>query len=308
VRIELINIDRRRGYRGPLGQVQLPSAGNEDELDALLREYPSVSVLEPAVVTRVAATTADVHVRGRGNARIGWEGLSWAAKAVTGGRAAAPKTAGEVVKRGDVVHVLADGRGNAVLAQVPEPQAALVAVDPDSGAIVSMTGGFDFYTNQFNRAVQARRQPGSGFKPFLYSAALDNGFTASSVISDAPIVMEVAEEDWRPTNSSRDFLGPTRLREALVRSRNTVSIRLLMDLGVDKFVEHAERFGFDPKDLPRGFTLALGSLTTTPLQMARGFAVFANGGFRIDPYLIQRIEDASGEAVYQAALRIACAP
>src|SRR5690606_6799497 len=308
LRLGLIDYDRPRGYREHLGKVELPAAPSGKEIDALLREFSSVGVLEPAVVTAVSDTSAVVHVRGRGQARIGWEGLSWARKVVRGGLAAAPRKASDVVRRGDAVHVIADGRGNAQLAQVPAAQAALVALDPRDGAIVTLVGGFDFFSNEFNRVTQARRQPGSGFKPFLYSAALDNGFTASSVISDAPIVMEVAEEDWRPTNSSRDFLGPTRLREALVRSRNTVSIRLLMDLGVDKFVEHAERFGFDPKDLPRGFTLALGSLTTTPLQMARGFAVFANGGFRIDPYLIQRIEDATGEVVYQAAPRIACAP
>lgn len=308
VRVGLINFDRQRGYRGALGKVEVPAAPNGDELDALLREYPTVSVLEPAVVLRVAETSADVHVRGRGTARIGWEGISWAGKALSNGKGATPKSAGEVLKRGDVVHVLADGRGRAVLAQVPAAQSALVAIDPKSGAIVSMTGGFDFFTNQFNRVTQANRQPGSGFKPFLYSAALDNGFTPASVIQDAPIVMDVGEENWRPENSSRDFRGPMRLREALVLSRNTVSIRILNDLGVDTFIEHAARFGFDPKAMPHTLTLALGSLTTTPLQMARGFSVFANGGFLVEPYLIQRIEDATGEVVYEAAPRIACEP
>ena len=308
-RLGLIEYDRRRGYRGHLGKVELPAAPGEEELDALLAEFSRVNILEPAVVTAVAATTADVHVRGRGAARIGWNGLSWAARAVRGGRAAAPRTAGEVVKRGDVIHVLADGRGNAQLAQVPEAQSAIVALDPDDGAIVSLTGGFDFYSNQFNRVTQARRQPGSSFKPFLYSAALDNGFTPASIILDAPILLSRgnSEENWRPENSTRSFLGPMPLRTALVRSRNLVSIRILQDIGVDALIRHAAAFGFDPADMPRNDTLALGTQTTTPLQMATGYAVFANGGFKVDPYFIERIEDANGEVVYQAEPKIVCA-
>src|SRR5690606_16990169 len=309
LRLGLIDYDRPRGYREHLGKVELPAAPSGKEIDALLREFSSVGVLEPAVVTAVSDTSAVVHVRGRGQARIGWEGLSWARKVVRGGLAAAPRKASDVVRRGDAVHVIADGRGNAQLAQVPAAQAALVALDPRDGAIVTLVGGFDFFSNEFTRVTQARRQPGSGFKPFLYSAALDNGFTPASVILDNPIMIEQGntEENWRPENSSREFGGPTRLREALVRSRNLVSIRILQDIGVGTFVDHASKFGFDTADMPRNLTLALGTLTATPLQMASGFAVFPNGGFRIEPYFIARIEDMSGKVVYEASPVIACA-
>src|SRR5690606_5902977 len=194
------------------------------------------------------------------------------------------------------------------LAQVPAAQASLVALDPRDGAVVTMVGGFDFYSNEYNRVTQAQRQPGSSFKPFLYSAALDHGFTPASVILDNPIMLDQrdSEENWRPENSTREFGGPTRLREALVRSRNLVSIRILQDIGVDRLIEHAGRFGFDTRQMPRNLTLALGTLNTTPLQMARGFAVFANGGFKVEPYFITRIQDASGEVVYEASPVIAC--
>lgn len=312
LRLGLVEFDRRRGYRGPLGKATLPAAAGEADLDALLAEYPSVNMLLPAVVTSVAATSAEVYVRGQGKARITWDGLSWASKASrSGGIGPAPRTAGEVLKRGDVVHVIADGRGNAQLAQVPEAQAALVSMDPDDGAIVALTGGFDFFANQYNRATQARRGAGSSFKPFLYSAALDNGFTPASIVMDIPLLLDDGaggEEVWRPENSTRSFEGPMRLREALVRSKNLVSIRILQELGIDRFIEHAAKFGFDPQQMPRNQTLALGTQAVTPLQMTTGFAVFANGGFKVDGYFIERIEDTSGNVVYRAEPKIACAP
>jgi penicillin-binding protein 1A len=312
VRLGLMEFDRPRGYRGPLGKVTLPATAGDAELDALLNEFPSVNLLVPAVVTSVAATSAEVHVRGQGRARISWDGLSWARKALRNGTGAAPRTAGEVVRRGDVVHVITDGRGNAQLAQVPEAQAALVALDPEDGAIVALTGGFDFYSNQYNRATQANRGAGSSFKPFLYSAALDNGFTPSSIIMDIPLLLDDSggnsEEIWRPENSTRNFGGPMRLREALVRSRNLVSIRILQELGIDRFIEHAAKFGFEPSKMPRNWTLALGTQAVTPLQITTGFAAFANGGFKVEPYYIERIEDASGNVVYRAEPKLACAP
>jgi penicillin-binding protein 1A len=308
LRLGLMEYDRPRGYRGHLGKVELAATMTDDELDAKLAEFSSVNILEPAIVTAVADTTAEVHLRGRGKARIAWDAMSWARKKVEGGTGPAPRKAADVVKRGDVVHVIADGRGNAQLAQVPEAQAAIAALDPIDGAIVSMVGGFEFFTNQYNRATQAQRQPGSGFKPILYSAALENGFTPATVILDAPIMRNDAdaEEIWRPGNSGGDFLGPLPLREALLRSRNTVSVRILMEIGIGTLIDHAEKFGFDPKGLPRNDTLALGTQSTNALQMARAFAVFANGGFRVEPYFIERIEDATGKVVYQASPVIAC--
>jgi len=199
-----------------------------------------------------------------------------------------------------------DGKGNAQLGQVPEAQSALVSLNPSDGSIVALVGGFDYFTNKYNRVTQARRQPGSGFKPFFYSAALENGFTPASVILDAPIVVEDGETTWRPKNDGGQFNGPTRLREALYRSRNLVSIRLLRAMDRDVAMDYITRFGFPKRDLPRGDSLALGSVNATPLQVATGYATFANGGFKIVPHYIDRIENAAGEVVYRATPKIAC--
>jgi penicillin-binding protein 1A len=213
-----------------------------------------------------------------------------------------------VLAKGDVVYVVADASGHAQLGQIPEAQSALVALDPNDGSIVALVGGFDYFTNKYNRVTQARRLPGSGFKPFLYSAALEHGLTPATVLLDAPIVLEGngSEDSWRPENSTKEFGGPTRLREALVRSRNLVSIRVLKEIGIPTAVDYISRFGFDPRVMPRDLTLALGTLEATPLDVAAGYAVFANGGYRVAPYFIERIEDASGKVVWQAKPRMAC--
>lgn len=308
VRVGLMEYDRRHGYRGPLGKVTLEGAPSAEELDQMLSGFEAISLLQPAIVTAVKETSVQVHIRGQGEANIAWDGLSWARPVVRGGLGANPRKASDVLKRGDVVHVVSNRRGTAQLAQLPQAQAALVAMNPTDGAVVAMVGGFDFHSNKFNRVTQARRQPGSGFKPFLYSAALEQGFTPASVILDMPVVLEDAngEENWRPENNSGEFGGPMRLREALVRSRNLVSIRILQSIGVDAAIEHAARFGFEPRSMPRNLTLALGTQSVTPLQMATGFSTFANGGFKVSPYWISRIEDASGKVVYEAAPVIAC--
>lgn len=308
LRLGLIEYDRRHGYRGAIGKVKVQAGMDGTTLDGLLSEHSAVSLLVPAVVTRLADTSAVVHLRGEGDARITWEGMSWARKQLKDGyTGAAPRKTSDILAVGDVVYVIPDQRGGAQLSQLPEAQGALVAVDPQDGAIVSMTGGFDFFNNRFNRVTQARRQPGSGFKPFIYSAALDEGFTPSSMILDMPVVLEGGgEENWRPENSGGDFAGPLRLREALVRSRNTVSIRILQTIGIDAAINHATKFGFDKSVIPRNYTLALGTLSATPLDMATGFATFANGGFKVSPYYISRIEDSLGKVVYQADPEIAC--
>jgi penicillin-binding protein 1A len=309
LRLGLMEYDRRHGYRGRLGEIELGGAPTPEELEAGLEKFETVSLLQPAVVTVVAETSIEVYVRGEGPAKINWDGLSWARKAVKGGVGANPRKAADIVSRGDVVYVISDRRGSAQLGQLPQAQAALVALDPNDGAVVAMVGGFSFHSNAFNRVTQARRQPGSGFKPFLYSAALDNGFTPASVILDMPVVQEDgdSEETWRPENFGGEFRGPTRLREALVRSQNLVSIRILQSIGFDAAINHAAKFGFDPKSLPRVLSLALGVQSVSPLQMATGFAVFANGGFKVDPYYITRIEDSSGQVVFEAAPMVVCA-
>lgn len=309
VRWGLIEYDRRSGWRGASARVTL--GGNEDakRLAALAEEYPSIGELQPAIVTEVAAQSARAYVRSRGFVTLDWAGLSWARPVHGGGRpGAAPKSASEILARGDVVYVIARGERNE-LAQVPEAEGALVALDPNDGSIVSLVGGFDYFDKglgKFNRATQAKRQPGSGFKPFLYSAALENGFTPASVIMDAPVVIDdpSMEEAWRPENSGGSFGGPTRLREALVKSRNLVSIRLLQAIGLQPVIDHATRFGFAREALPRNLTMALGTMAASPLEMATAFAVFANGGFRVQPYFIERIEGPNGEVVYQAEPRL----
>ncbi|HEV7986003.1 MAG TPA: transglycosylase domain-containing protein, partial [Steroidobacteraceae bacterium] len=303
VRIGLIQYDRRHGYRGPLKQVDIGSRTAGAQFEVLLAGIAGIGDLAPAVVVSVAPQSARVYIRGFGFAQIDWDGLSWARRRLSETRTGVPpKHADEVLQRGDVVYVVANRTGLAQLAQLPEAQSALVAMDPNDGAIVALVGGFDYFDNKFNRATQARRQPGSGFKPFLYSAALESGFTPSTIVMDAPIVYDDSgqERTWRPENVEKGFEGPMRLREALVYSRNLVTIRVVRQLGVDAAIDYASKFGFNPQEMPKDMTIALGSLQATPLQMVTGYAVFANGGYRVDPYFIGRIENAAGQTVFQS--------
>jgi len=309
VRVGLIEYDRRHGWRGAVAHKNLGTKSRPEEFEALLDPYTTVGDLSPAVVVSLADRAVRVYVKARGPAQIDWDGLSWARHEVRPDvLGPAPKNAGDILSPGDIVFVVTDGGGTAQLAQPPAAQSALVALDANDGAVAALVGGFDFFANKFNRATQARRQPGSGFKPFLYSSALENGFTPASVLLDAPIVMEGdgLETAWRPENSTGNFNGPMRLREALVHSRNLVSIRLLRALGTPYAIDYVSKFGFDRASLPTNLTLALGTVQVTPLELAAGYAVFANGGFRVQPYFIDRIENAAGQVVWRAAPRIAC--
>jgi penicillin-binding protein 1A len=308
VRLGLIDYSRRYGYRGPLGHVVLPGAPASTQLQAALARLQPVGDLRPAVVTAVAARSARVYVQSQGFAQIEWDGLSWARRKLADDRTGpAPTRASEVVQPGDLVYVIANAQGAAQLVQLPEAQAALVALDPDDGAIAALVGGFDYYRNKYNRAIQARRQPGSGFKPFLYSCALDHGFTPASIVLDAPITYQ-GEAIWRPKNDEGEgvFEGPMRLREGLVFSRNLMTIRVVRDLGVDTATACTSKFGFDPKDMPQDLTMALGTGPVTPLQLATAYAIFANGGYRVDSYFIDRIENAAGQVLYQATPKVVC--
>ena len=306
LRIGLIEYDRRHGWRGPIGHADITGRTKDEQFEELLDEYTSSGLLVPAVVVSETDKAARVFVRSRGFAQIPWDGLSWARQE----DGPAPKSVAEIMAPGDVVYVVTDGKGNAQLGQVPEAQSALISLNPNDGSIVALVGGFDYFSNKYNRVTQARRQPGSGFKPFLYSAALENGFTPASVLLDAPIVQDEGETTWRPKNDAVQgglmFNGPTRLREALYRSRNLVSVRLLRAMGTDPAIDYITRFGFARRDLPDNFTLALGSMNATPLQIATGYSTFANGGFKIVPHYIDRIENAAGEVVYRATPKIAC--
>ena len=208
----------------------------------------------------------------------------------------APTSAFDIASTGMVVRILPSEKPQ--LAQIPAVAGTLIALNPQTGAILSLVGGFDFNYSKFNRAIQAKRQPGSNFKPFIYSAALAKGYTPASIILDTPVVFANNYSDWRPQNYSGKFFGPTRLRNALKFSRNLISVKLVDDIGIDETLDFIRRFGFERKNHPHNMTLALGSGTATPLQMARGYATFANGGFYVEPYIIGRIE-VDGEVIEQ---------
>ena len=311
LRSAVLEYDRRHGYRGVAAKAELPAVEGAEDVEAALARHPVVGGLLPAVVLAVDAGAARVATRSRGEFQVPFDNMRWARPATAPGAVGpAPRRPADVLARGDVVYVLPEQGGRALLVQVPDAQGALVALDPADGAIVAMSGGFDFYANSFNRATQAQRQPGSAFKPFVYSAALENGFTPASLILDAPVVYEAEEsgsgEDWRPQNIDARFYGPTRLRDALTRSRNLVSIRLMRSMGVEPTLQYLQNFGFAARQLPANLTTALGTAQVTPLEMARGYAAFANGGRLVDTYLIDRVEDASGKVLMQATPRVAC--
>jgi penicillin-binding protein 1A len=313
LRMGVVDYTRRHGWRGATNRVEL--TGNEDDngLEALLDEYGNIGNLKPAVVLSVAEKSARVYIKRDGAADIEWSGMSWAKRRVNDlALGPDPKAAAEVVARGDVVYVVHDkADAPAELAQIPEAQSALVAIDPNNGAILSLVGGFDYFEGQgkFNRVIQAKRQPGSGFKPFMYAAAIAGDFTAATMILDAPIIMDDPnlEEVWRPKNSGGGFRGPMRLREAIVQSRNLVSIRLLQAMGIKAAIDYAQNFGFAREQIPGNLTLALGSMGTTPLEVARGFAVFANGGYLVEPFFIDRIEGPGGQILFTAEPKTVCA-
>jgi len=306
----MLAYERRHGYRGPVGRLEASVLADAAALASAWRQYPDRGGLVVGLVESVLERGALVRRRDGVVVELGWDDLSWARAALPEDRLGpSPKLASDVLAAGDVIYLepLEDGRHR--LAQLPAVAGALVALEPRDGAIVALVGGFDFGTSKYNRAVQARRQPGSSFKPFVYSAALERGFTPASLINDAPIVMPggAGAEEWRPQNISKRFYGPTPLREALVRSRNVVSVRLLRATGVGPALRHIGAFGFGAEALPANLTLALGTGQVTPLEMTRGFAVFANGGFLVTPYLIERVADRNGDTVFQAEPAVACA-
>lgn len=305
----LLEYDQRHGYRGPLGRVNLSAKASEKEWTQALEEYAPRVGLEPAIIVKVGEKDALAYSRTHGRINLKWNGISWAREPRPDGSVGPSlERAGDALSVGDVIYVAQERSGDWRLVQMPEAQGALVALDPQDGAVAALIGGFDYYASNYNRAVQARRQPGSAFKPFLYSAALDQGFTPASIINDAPLVIEDAalESSWRPQNNSREFRGPMRLREALVRSRNLVSIRIMNSLGPAYATQYIERFGFDKNALPRNLSLALGTAQVSPLEMARAYAVFSNGGFLVEPYYLQRVVGPDAKVVYEAQPRFAC--
>ncbi len=335
----LVAYDRRHGYRGVIRHVQVYEDEPTDELHLQLEDDRNYGKFKPAIVTSIETVTVPVLATAEGEkqedekapaqqqttteqqvnialkdgeqAVIKMTGLEWARPYISVNRTGeAPKSAEEVLKPGDVIWVVQNASGEWELGQTPEIQGALVALSSNDGAIKALTGGFNFQHSKFNRVVQAKRQAGSGFKPYIYASALNKSFTPATLVYDAPVVFEddALEASWRPENYSGKFFGPTRFRKALYKSRNLVSIRVLKSVGIRNAIRFLPKFGFEENELPRDLSLALGSADVSPLQQARGYAVFANGGYLIDPYVIQRIEDADGTVLYEADPVVACVP
>ncbi|WP_419178917.1 penicillin-binding protein 1A [Pseudomonas trivialis] len=295
----LITYDQRHGYRGP--ESRLPGKTLSAWTTELSKQR-AISGLEPAIVTQVKKDGVQVLTR-TGEAHVAWDSMKWARPFLnTNSMGAMPKQPSDVAQVGDLIRVQRQKDDSLKFSQVPLAQGALVSLDPQNGAIRALVGGFAFEQSNYNRATQAKRQPGSSFKPFIYSAALDNGYTAASLVNDAPIVFvdEYLDKVWRPKNDTNTFLGPIRIREALYKSRNLVSIRLLQAMGVGKTIDYMTRFGFAKSDLPPNLSLALGTATLTPMEIATGWSTFANGGYKIAPYLIDKIESRNGDTLFTA--------
>ena len=290
--------DRRHGYRGPEAYADIPVKPSEEALEEALQDVSDSDDLYAAVVTEAGPRLVRAYRRGGEMLEIGEDGLRFAARMI-GDKV----NANQRIRRGAIIRVQKDEKGRWHITQLPAVESALVSVDPRDGALRALVGGFDFSRNQYNHASQALRQPGSSFKPFIYSAALEKGFTPSTVINDAPLTFTSAQtgsEPWEPKNYDGKFEGPMRMRTALVKSKNLVSVRILQAISPHYAQDYISRFGFDPKLHPPYLTMALGAGNVTPLQMAQAYSVFANGGYRVQPYFIERIEDARGSVLLQA--------
>ena len=291
IRSGLLAYDKRHGYRGPVEYIKDVHSTPLPALQKILTLMPITSGLKPGVVMEVDATKATVFMGKGQSIIIPASGMSWTRKLPPA-----------ILKAGDVIWVNALSNNNYQLSQIPDAQAAFVSLDPKTGGITALVGGFNYRLSNFNRITQAYRQPGSSFKPLLYSAALAKGYTLASLFNDAPLVFNDPSADdgeWRPKNAEDQFGGPTRLREALVHSLNLVSIRILQAIGIPYATQYISAFGFSPDQLPQNLTMALGTANITPLQMANAYAVIANGGYRVNPYLIQKVVDGKGKTVFQ---------
>ena len=287
----VLEYDRRAGYRGPEGYVELPANPEDDDFDDLLADHSDSDDLLAAVVVGYDGKQVQAALRSGERLTIQGAGLQFAARALDS--KAAPQ---KRIRKGAIVRVQRDGKNWQIL-QLPEIESAFISLDPQDGAIRALVGGFDFGRNKFNHVTQAWRQPGSSFKPFIYSAALEKGFTAATVVPDEPVVLEAEQtgsQRWAPKNYDGKFEGPMRLRTALTKSKNMVSIRVLDAIGPKYAQEYVGRFGFDIERHPPYLTMALGAGSVTAWQLARAYSVFANGGFLIQPYFIHKIVDDRG--------------
>jgi penicillin-binding protein 1A len=314
LRDDLISYDQRHGYRGAEAHVDLPAHPASTDLDKKLDAFRPVFGLIPGIVTETGDKLAQIYIDDKQTVPLALEDIAWARSYQDESRrGAAPKRVDAVLKVGDIVRVARSTdpktAGRWRLTQVPAAQGALIALDPENGAIKAEVGGFSYARSKFNRATQSSRNPGSSFKPFFYAAAFEHGFTPASIVNDAPVVFADPSKpngQWTPKNDDDKFDGPMRLREAMVQSKNLVSVRLLDAIGVRYAREYVTRFGLTLEQVPNNLSMALGTAAVAPITMARGFAVFANGGYLIDPYFIDTIHDRDGREVYKAQPAVVC--
>lgn len=311
LRKNVLDYDMRHGYRGPTNQLWKPgeTPWSREKISATLKNVPVYGPLVAAVVTQADATAARAQLADGSTVLLTMDGMRWARpwRSDTS-QGATPRNVTDVLAAGQQIWVRNSG-GSWWLAQVPDVNSALVSLDPDTGAVKALVGGFSFEQSKFNRATQALRQLGSNIKPFLYTAAMDKGLTLASILNDVPISRwdAGAGSDWQPKNSPPQYAGPIRLRQGLGQSKNVVMVRAMRAMGVDYAAEYLQRFGFPAANINHTESLALGSASFTPMQVARGYAVLANGGFLIDPWFISRIEDENGQTVFIEKPKIACA-
>ena len=300
----IMEYDLRHGYRGPEGYIATSEMVGENANQNMEKAIDAIETfggLSPAVVTKITEKSLHVHTVSGEDVQIEGEGLSLVSKVLHD-----PKASEKLkIKVGSIVRVIKNGEAWKIT-QLPQVESAFVSLDPKTGAVRALVGGFDFNRNKFNHVTQAWRQPGSSFKPFIYSAALEKGFTPASIIDDAPISFPASftgsGESWEPHNFDNKYEGPMRLRTALTKSKNMVSIRILNSIGVGYAQDYITHFGFAAKDHPAYLTMALGAGSVTPWQMAEAYAVFANGGYRVTPFIINHIEDSKGKLIEEAKI------
>ncbi|WP_024598075.1 penicillin-binding protein 1A [Pseudoalteromonas sp. TAE56] len=308
----LHNYDMRHGFRGPtdiLWNPETQPALTEQQILNKLQSVNELGTLKVAAVLSVNDKTATVLLKNGEQTTLTWDNLKWARKYITRYRQSfAPKAATDILTPGMQIWVRQNEDSSFLLSQVPEASSAIVSLDPQDGRIKAIVGGYSFEQSQYNRAVQAKRQVGSNIKPFIYSAALEKGYTLASILNDAPINQWDKSQGvaWRPKNSPAVYNGPIRIRRALAQSKNVISVRLLRGVGLQRTADHLLKFGFKDADINRSESLALGSASITPLELARGMSTFANGGHLIEPYFISEIQDAYGNVLFKANPALAC--
>ena len=308
VQDSLIEYSVRHGYQGAEAKFEFSGSFENKAADAELKKHASYGDLVPAIVKHVEDSWAELYVGGDLTINLDLAAVSWAQERINEDKLGPLITnLKDVLESGDVVRVQEKASGW-VLSQVPRVGGALVSISPLDGRIYALNGGYNFFYSKFNRAIQAERQPGSNFKPFIYSAALANGLTPASTFNDAPVVFKDEElgRFWRPENYSGKFFGPTRMRVALAKSRNMVSIRLLQRVGIDETIAHVKSFKMAERELPRDLSLSLGSASHTPLEIVNGYSVFANGGFKVNPWFIDEVRDRDGKVIYKHVPSVVC--